>query len=71
MKSLLAILLPVAYIWASSYVGGEVLPDRWAANLDTHWWTLPAYITFFVLGLLSLVPLLVVGGTRSDYDEYP
>jgi D-alanyl-lipoteichoic acid acyltransferase DltB (MBOAT superfamily) len=69
MKILLSILLPVAYIWAACYVGGEVLPDGWTER--SLWWECPAYITFAILGILSLVPLMVVTTPRYDYDEYP
>jgi len=71
MKFLLAILLPVAYIWASSYVGGEVMPDDWfPGDKNQQWWSVPAAITFVVAGFLSTVPMMVVTG-RTDYDEYP
>ena len=71
MKPLFAILLPVAYIWAACYVGGEVLPDGWLDLLEPRWWTFPAVITFGLLGILSLVPAMVVTTPRYDYDEYP
>lgn len=71
MKTLLAFLSPVAYIWLACYFGIEVLPDGWDAAPNTHWWTIPTVITFGGLGFLSLVPLMVVVGTRNDYDEYP
>lgn len=70
MKVLLAILLPLLYVWAACYVGGEVLPDGWADLLAPRfWWTFPAYITFGCLGLLSMVPLMITTG-RTGYDEY-
>jgi hypothetical protein len=74
MKPLLALLCPVAYnIWLACYVGVSLLPDGWAAEPNTPWWTFPVISTFGVLGFLSIWPLLLLTGTGSDNhdDFYP
>lgn len=69
MKPLFAFLCPVVYIWLACYVGVKLLPDGWAATPGTHWWTFPAVITFGVLGLISLIPLLMLIGANNDKDH--